>query len=111
LACLPFFSSSHEQFEVHLSTIINFYYQKSIPLIFFTKESACPDLKKPRSAKIKELDLASLRDSDSFNFYDSLCQERLQNYQNGLLEYRYYIYKQLEHYSDKRYKIKKLAIL
>ena len=34
------------------------------------------------SAKIKELDLASLRDSDSFNFYASLRQERLQNYQN-----------------------------
>jgi hypothetical protein len=43
---------------------------------------------KARSAKIKELDLALLRVSDSFNFYASLRQERLQNYQNGSFEYR-----------------------
>ncbi len=46
------------------------------------------NVSKAHSAKIKELDLASLRDSDSFNFYASLRQERLQNYQNGSLEYR-----------------------
>ena len=45
-------------------------------------------LSKARSAKIKELDLASLRVSDSFNFYASLRQERLQNYQNSSFEYR-----------------------
>ena len=45
------------------------------------------NVSKARSAKIKELDLASLRDSDSFNFYASLRQERLQNYQNGSFEY------------------------
>jgi hypothetical protein len=46
------------------------------------------NVSKTRSAKIKELDLASLRVSDSFNFYASLRQERLQNYQNGSFEYR-----------------------
>jgi hypothetical protein len=34
------------------------------------------NVSKTRSAKIKELDLASLRVSDSFNFYASLRQER-----------------------------------
>ena len=46
---------------------------------------------KAHSAKIKELDLASLRDSDSFNFYASLRQESMQNYQNCTLEYRLYL--------------------
>jgi len=46
------------------------------------------NVSKARFAKIKELDLASLRDSNSFNFYASLRQERLQNYQNGSFEYR-----------------------
>ena len=44
------------------------------------------NVSKARSAKIKEIDLvplqAGLRDSNSFNFYASLRQERLQNYQN-----------------------------
>ena len=49
------------------------------------------NVSKARFAKIEELDLvppkAGLRDSDSFNFYASLRQERLQNYQNGSFEY------------------------
>ncbi len=48
-------------------------------LIILNFSNAC-------SAKVKELDLvplkAGLQDSDSFNFYASLRQESLQNYQN-----------------------------
>jgi len=63
------------------------------------------NVSKARFAKIKELDLASLRDSDSFNFYASLRQERLQNYQNSSLEYRYYTNRQAEDIFEGIYKL------
>jgi hypothetical protein len=73
--------------QLQFIVFIRIMFRINILAIFSLMGLIILNVSKARSAKIKELDLASLRVSDSFNFYASLRQERLQNYQNGSFEY------------------------